>query len=184
MTVLLLIFSFMSIKVCFIYLGTYVGSKKFYKSYIFLLDYFLYHYVVFFFVSYYNLCFKVSLVRYEYCYTSFLFISICMKYFHLFTFSVHICFISKLISCKQYRYGSCVLMYSATLCVFIGAFKPFTFKVSIDRYIFIVILFFLLYSTVPPPPPPSPCSSSYRRPFNISYNTGVVVTNSFSLYLS
>ena len=33
-----------------------------------------------------------------------------------------------------------------TLCLLMGAFKTFTFKVIIDRYIFIAILFFLTSS--------------------------------------
>ena len=38
--------------------------------------------------------------------------------------------------------GSCFLTHSASLCLFIGAFKPFIFKLIIDRYVFITILFF------------------------------------------
>ena len=35
--------------------------------------------------------------------------------------------------------GSCFLFHSAILCLLIGAFNPFTFKVIIDRYLFIAI---------------------------------------------
>ena len=35
--------------------------------------------------------------------------------------------------------GSCFLIHSAILCLLIGAFNPFTFKVIIDRYLFIAI---------------------------------------------
>ena len=35
-----------------------------------------------------------------------------------------------------------VLSNSATLCLLVGIFKPFTFQVTIDRYVFVAILFF------------------------------------------
>ena len=35
--------------------------------------------------------------------------------------------------------GSCFLIHSAILCLLIGAFNPFTFKIIIDGYLFIAI---------------------------------------------
>ena len=45
-------------------------------------------------------------------------------------------------------YMSCFLIHSAALCLLLGAFKPFTSKVIIDRYIFIAILFFYYFPLV------------------------------------
>ena len=39
--------------------------------------------------------------------------------------------------------GSCFLIHSAILCLLIGAFNPFTFKVIIDRYLFIATFSYL-----------------------------------------
>ena len=41
--------------------------------------------------------------------------------------------------------GSCFLLRSATLCLLIEAFNPFTFKVIIDRYVVIIILLFVFF---------------------------------------
>ena len=40
----------------------------------------------------------------------------------------------------QHIYGSCFLIHSATLWLLGGAFKPFTFKMIIDKYIFSAIV--------------------------------------------
>ena len=42
--------------------------------------------------------------------------------------------------------GSCFLIHSAILCLLIGAFNPFTFKVIIERYLFLVIFSYLCSS--------------------------------------
>ena len=42
--------------------------------------------------------------------------------------------------------GSCFLIHSAILCLLIGAFNPFTFKVIIDRYLFIAGFLYLCSS--------------------------------------
>ena len=39
--------------------------------------------------------------------------------------------------------------YSATICLLIGPFNPFTFKIVIEWYLFIAILFFILVSLSP-----------------------------------
>ena len=82
---------------------------------------------------------------------SFFFFSICMKYhFHPFTFSLCLSFDLRWVSWRQHVYGSCLLIHSATICLLVGAFKSFTLKVIIDRYVFCVILlldhFTLLFS--------------------------------------
>ena len=48
-------------------------------------------------------------------------------------------FVLRWITCKQNICRSCFLILSATLCLLFGAFNPFTFKVIIDRYLFIAI---------------------------------------------
>ena len=59
---------------------SYIGCIYIYNCYIFFLDWTFDNYVKSFFVSYNTLCFKVYFVWYEYCYSSFLMISICVKY--------------------------------------------------------------------------------------------------------
>ena len=68
-------------------------------------------------------------------------------YFHLhgISFSIHslsVCVSSllKWVSCRQYIDGFCFCIYSSILCLLIGEFGPFTFKVIIDKYVFIAIL--------------------------------------------
>ena len=46
----------------------------------------------------------------------------------------------KCVSCRQHIYGSCFFIHSATLCLLIVSFSPFTFKVIIDIYVLIAIL--------------------------------------------
>ena len=55
----------------------------------------------------------------------------------------------KWVSYKQHIYGSCFCNHSASLCLLVGAFNPFTFKVIIHMYvpmsIFLIVLgFFFL----------------------------------------
>ena len=123
-----------------------------------MLDWSLCHYVTSF-LSFVSLCFKVYLVWYEYCYPSF--------HFHLHEIpltipSFSVCVFTSEVSCGWHIYGShflffffFVFIHSATLCLLIGVFSPFTFKVIIDKYIliaislivwgyFVVLAFFLL----------------------------------------
>ena len=69
---------------------------------------------------------------------------------------------------------------------FLNIFLFFIFMLLQLFYVPLLLLslFFLFPSPsspipFPPPPPPPP-----SRPFNISYNTGFLVTNSFSFFLS
>ena len=62
-------------------------------------------------------------------------------FFHLLTFSLYVSLGLKWVSCRQPIYGSCFYIHSASLCLLVGAFNPFTFKVVIDIYMF--LLYFL-----------------------------------------
>ena len=98
------------------------------------------HYVVSFLVSCNLLYFKVYFVWYEDCYSSFLcFLFAWNIYFHPLTFSLYVSLGLKWVSCRQLIYGSCFCIHSASLCLVVGAFNPFTFKVIIDINVSIVI---------------------------------------------
>ena len=79
-----------------------------------------------------------------------------MEYlFHPFTFSLYISLGLKWVSYKHHTYGSYFSIHSASVCLLIGVFNPFTFKVIMDMYfpitIFLIVLglflqvFLLLY---------------------------------------
>ena len=99
------------------------------------------YYEVPFWVPFYGLCFEVYFVRYKYCYPALFSCLFAWNiFFQPFTFSLCKSFVLRWVSCRQHMCGSCFLIHSATLCLLIGAFNPFTFKVIIDRYLFIAIL--------------------------------------------
>lgn len=50
-------------------------------------------------------------------------------FFHPFIFNLWVSFKLKWVSYRQYTVGSCFLTHSATVCLLIGEFKLFTFKV-------------------------------------------------------
>ena len=56
----------------------------------------------------------------------------------------------KWVSCRQHKYAFCFCIHSASLCLLVGAFNPFTFKVVIDMYvpttIFLIVLGFVIVS--------------------------------------
>ena len=56
-----------------------------------------------------------------------------------FTFNLYVSFVLRWVSCRQHIEGFCLFIHSATLCLLIGAFSPLTFKVIIDRWLFIAI---------------------------------------------
>ena len=100
-------------------------------------------------------------------------------FFHPLTFSLYVSLGLKWVSCRQQIYGSCFCIHSASLCLFVGAFNPFTFKVIIDIYVPIAIFlgwfcrsFFFFYFL------------DYVSPFNICFKGGVVVLNSLNFCLS
>ena len=66
--------------------------------------------------------------------------------FQPFTFSLCRSFVLRWVSCRQHMCGSCFLTHSAILCLLVGAFNPLTFKVIIDRYLFIANFLFLCSS--------------------------------------
>ena len=82
-----------------------------------------------------------------------------------------VCVFQSETSCRQLTYGSCFLTHSATLCLLIGAFNLFTFKVIVNRYVVLEILLFIFIFLF------------FLSPFSISCNTGLVM-NSFSFVLS
>ena len=118
-----------------------VGCIDIYNYYVFLLDWSFDHYVVSFLISC-NL-FKVFFVWYEDCYSSFLCFPFAWNiFFHPLTFSLYVSWGLKWVSCRQHIDESCFCIHSASLCLLVGAFNPFTFKVIIDIYV--PIAFFLI----------------------------------------
>ena len=80
-------------------------------------------------------------------YPSFFFLFICLVYyFQPFTFRLYRSFVLRWVCCRQHMCGSCFLIHSAILCLLIGAFNPFIFKVIIDTYLFIAIFSYLCSS--------------------------------------
>ena len=85
-----------------------------------------------------------------------------------------------LVSCRQHIKGSSFCIHSARLCLLVGAFDPFKFRVNIDKYepiaIFFVVLGSNLYilSVFP----------VLRRSFSICWRAALVVLNSLSFCLS
>ena len=67
-----------------------------------------------------------------------------ISFFQPFTFSLYVSLVLRLVSCKQHVEGSCFCIHSATLCLLVGAFNPFTFKVIIDKYDPVAIYFIVL----------------------------------------
>ena len=76
--------------------------------------------------------------------------------------------------------GSCFCIHSASLCLLVGAFNPFTFKVITDKYdpvaIYCIVLGSSLYTVF--------LSLVQRRSFSICWRAGLVVLNSLSFCLS
>ena len=67
---------------------------------------------------------------------NFLLISICMEYiFPSLTFSLYLSLGLKWVSCRQHIYGNCFRFHSASLCLLVGAFNLFMFKVIINMYV-------------------------------------------------
>ena len=50
----------------------------------------------------------------------------------------------KWVSYRQHIYGSCFCIHSASLCLLVGVFIPFTFNVIMDKYVFIAIFLIVL----------------------------------------
>ena len=60
-------------------------------------------------------------------------------FFHPLTFSLYVSLGLTWVSCRQHIYGPCFCTHSASLCLLVGAFNPFTFKVIIHIYVTIAI---------------------------------------------
>lgn len=73
--------------------------------------------------------------------------------------------------------GHVFFIHSANESLLIGAFGPFIFKVTIERYLFVAIFMFCVpyYLSI---------SSFYTSPFSISCIASLVLINTFSLFLS
>ena len=55
-------------------------------------------------------------------------------FFQPFTFSLDVSLVLRWVSCRQHIQGSCFHIHSASLCLLVETFSPFTFKVIIDKY--------------------------------------------------
>ena len=89
-----------------------------YNCYIFFLDWSIGHYVVSFFVSFHRLYFKIYFIWYEYCYSCFLLVSICVKYLFL---AIH--FQSVCIPCFNKMYIKVKYQWLLMICLA----SPFSF---------------------------------------------------------
>jgi len=109
---------------------------------ILLLDWSLDHYAVSSFYN--NFYFKVCFVWYECCFFSFLLISICTEDIFSSSHFQSVCVSrSESVNFTWHIYRSCFCNHSASLCILVGAFKPFAFKVIIDMYIIAALLIVL-----------------------------------------
>ena len=59
-------------------------------------------------------------------------------------FSLYVSLGLKWFSFRQHIYGYCFCIYSASLCLLVGAFNPFMFKVIIDMYVPMTIFLIVL----------------------------------------
>ena len=83
----------------------------------------------------------------------------------------------KWVSYRQHTYGSCFCIHSASLCLLVGAFNPFTFKANYQHvcsyYHFVNCLEFIFCRSFP-----SLVFPAERSSFSICCKTGLVVLNS------
>ena len=103
-------------------------------------------------------------------------------FFHHLTFRLCVSLGLKWVSCRQYIYESCFCIHSASLCLLVGAFNLFTFKVII--YIYVSIATFLIVWVWFCRSFSSLVFLDYINPFNICCKAGLVVLNSVSFFLS
>ena len=62
-------------------------------------------------------------------------------FFYPLNFSLNVSLGLKWVSCRQHIYGSCFCIHLANLCLLVGAFSPFTFKVLIAIFLIVWGLF-------------------------------------------
>ena len=96
------------------------------------------------------------------------------------TFSLYVSLVSRWVYCRQHIQRSYFCIHSASLCLLVGAFNPFTFKVIIDKYDPIAIYFIVLGSSLYA----LSVFPIQRRSFSICWRAGLVVLNSLSFCLS
>ena len=92
-----------------------------------------------------SLYFKVYFILYEYCYSSFLLISICMEYLFPSLHFQSVCVPRSevgLLSTAHIWVLFCI--HSPSLCLLVRAFNPYTFKVIIYMYVPITIFLIAL----------------------------------------
>ena len=95
----------------------------------------------YFFVSCDLLYFEIYFVWYEYCYSAFLWFPFaCNTFSHPLTLGLYMSLGLKWVSCGQCMCRSYFCIHSASLCLLVGSFNPFTFKVIIH------IMYLLLFS--------------------------------------
>ena len=88
---------------------------------------------------------KIYFVWCNYDHSCSLLVTICIEYLCLlFTFSLCVSLNLKRVSCTQHIVRSCLFTYSATLCLLIGEFNPFTFKVTISRLGLVIAILLIL----------------------------------------
>ena len=103
-------------------------------------------------------------------------------FFHPITFSLYVSWGLKWVSHRQHVYGSCFCIHSTSLCLLVGAFNLFTFKVTTNLYapiaIFLNYLQFVFvdfFSLVFP---------DYINSFDICCKAGLMVLNCLNFCLS
>ena len=112
-----------------------VGCINIYNCYV-LLDWSVGHHVVSFLVSCNSLCFEVYIVCYD------IWFPFAWNIFsHPLSFSLYVFLGLKWLSCRQHIYWFCFCIFSASLCLLIGAFHSFSFKVSIDTLLLLLSRF-------------------------------------------
>ena len=157
-----------------------VGCIYIYNCYIFLERSFD-HYVVSIFVSFHSLCFKVYFINMSVATLAFFWSLFAWNIFSQpFTFCLYVSLGLRWVSCRQHIQASCFCFHSASLCLLVGAFNPFTFKVIIDKYDPVAIYFVVwgssLYTLSVFP--------VQTISFSICQRAALVVLNSLSFCLS
>ena len=101
-------------------------------------------------------------------------------FFQPLTFSLYTSLVLRWVSCRQHIQRSCFCIHSASLCLLVGAFNPFMFKVIIDKYDSVPIYFIVLGSSLYP----LFVFPVQRRSFSICWRAGWVVLDSLGFCLS
>ena len=114
---------------------------RYLKLCVILLDLSLDHYVVSVLISY-NFFILRSMLSDTWIATPAFFFALHLHeiFFHPLIVSQYVSLGHKWVSCRQHIYGSYFCIHSANMCLLVGAFNTFTFKVIIDIYVPIDIL--------------------------------------------